>query len=418
MKVLLISSKFAPEYAGSGLRALNTYKRLSEKFNIRFEVICNSVELTGSKQYVFEGTNVSRISLPLLLPYAASDYRIISRVLFVIKYYMEIYKTYKLLKSKTYDLIHSFGNTASIAAAAYLSEYLKKPMIIELCNSPIDDPHPYLPILNHFIKSDFHRGKVFVAISKELKSVCNKFGYEKNVWSRPNPIDKKTFYVKSVEEKKLLRERNTPFKAFDKVLTYVAKFIPRKNHIFLIDVLNRLPNQYKLVLAGPLVSQGENKERDDCCVESIKKKIDDLKLNDRVFMNIGQVDMSEYLSLSDVFLFPSFNEALGTPMLESFGCGVPVIANNNESAFRQWIKNGNNGFLCELNAEEWAKAIRNIVETDDYKRKRISEDIYSQASSDVIDEGYIKIIRALVDVGYKGEINIEHVLAKEVHKRN
>ena len=37
MKILLVSSKYQPEYSGSGLRAHNTYKK--EKYNIDFDVI-------------------------------------------------------------------------------------------------------------------------------------------------------------------------------------------------------------------------------------------------------------------------------------------------------------------------------------------------------------------------------------------
>ena len=37
MKVLVISSKYQPEYSGSGLRAHNTYIRLKKNYNINYE---------------------------------------------------------------------------------------------------------------------------------------------------------------------------------------------------------------------------------------------------------------------------------------------------------------------------------------------------------------------------------------------
>ena len=43
MKVLLVSSKYLPEYSGSGLRAHNLYKRLCRKFDIDYDVLCNSL---------------------------------------------------------------------------------------------------------------------------------------------------------------------------------------------------------------------------------------------------------------------------------------------------------------------------------------------------------------------------------------
>jgi len=411
MKVLLISSKYAPEYAGSGLRAHKTYKRLSEKYNINFEVICNSIEFRHSKYYSFEGIKVTRIyNSPLRILPGTRNNRLSYYSKQITKYYTEIYETFKKLKRREYDVIHTFGNSPSVAAAAYLSCWLRKPMIIELCNIPIDDPHPYLPVASRFMKANFSNGKVFVAISKQLEKVCNQFGYTKNVWCRPNPINKALFYLRTDKDKYDLRERLTPFKPHDKVLTYVAKFVPRKNHIFLIDVISRLPCDYKLVLAGPLVTEGEYKARDMNCAKKIKNKIIELELEKRVHMHIGQVEMSEYLAMSDLFLFPSWNEALGTPMLESLGCGVPVIANRNESAFRQWIVDNKNGFLCELEPDKWVEAIKKTDVFGQAERENIASDIYRYASEDIIDKYYYKIIKALAFTGHNGEINIKEVL--------
>ena len=42
VKILLSSSKYHPEYSGSGLRAHNTYIRFEKKFNLSFDCIVNS----------------------------------------------------------------------------------------------------------------------------------------------------------------------------------------------------------------------------------------------------------------------------------------------------------------------------------------------------------------------------------------
>ena len=49
MKILLVSSKYHPEYSGSGLRAHNTYKRLKKNYKIEFNVLSNSIALNGNK---------------------------------------------------------------------------------------------------------------------------------------------------------------------------------------------------------------------------------------------------------------------------------------------------------------------------------------------------------------------------------
>ena len=42
MRILLASSKFSPEYSGSGFRAENLYIRLNKKYKINYEVYANS----------------------------------------------------------------------------------------------------------------------------------------------------------------------------------------------------------------------------------------------------------------------------------------------------------------------------------------------------------------------------------------
>ena len=70
-------------------------------------------------------------------------------------------------------------------------------------------------------------------------------------------------------------------------------------------------------------------------------------------------NMDEYIKLSDIFLFPTWNEALGTPVLEAQACGVPVVANLMKGSTDYWIKNNVGGFAIEkFNDEIWAEKIK------------------------------------------------------------
>ena len=65
MKILVVSSKYPPEYSGSGLRAHNLYKRLSKKFNISYDVSCNSLINRKNDIYEYDGVTVCKISYPV-----------------------------------------------------------------------------------------------------------------------------------------------------------------------------------------------------------------------------------------------------------------------------------------------------------------------------------------------------------------
>ena len=66
MKVLLVSSKYPPEYAGSGLRAHRTHLRLNEGYDVETEVICSSTEIHVSETYVQDSLSVTRVVSPFL----------------------------------------------------------------------------------------------------------------------------------------------------------------------------------------------------------------------------------------------------------------------------------------------------------------------------------------------------------------
>lgn len=414
MKVLVVSSKFPPEYAGSGFRAHRTYLRLSRKYGVKYRVICNSIEFKGNKNYEYEGAQVTRISSERPVAGNLDHKRFRLRLRKALKYYVEMLSTMKYLSNCDFDLIHAFGNSASVAAAIYFATKTKKPAMLEICNYNRDrvfSPYPDLPLLVRLCPPDLSKNTVIVAISDEIRRKCAEFGYVDNVWCRPNPVDETRFHYRTNSEKIEYREKYYSFSSRDKVLLCVAKFILQKNHIFLLDVLSRLPDEYKLVLAGPMVTDGYLLNRDKRVVSDITKRIDSLGLSSRVYMNVQMVRIENYLSMADVFLFPAQNEALGTPLLESIGCGVPVIANYGEPAFRQHIADGENGYLCTLDADEWTAAIKKAVVFDDKRRKAMSDRILGIASTEIIDLQYMKILEYLAKNRYKkAQINVNDIL--------
>ena len=99
MKVLLVSSKYLPEYSGSGFRAHNLYKRLSRKFNIDYDVVCNSLTNKKNEIYDYDGVKVNKISYPVELEKLSGFKRRFHIILSII---YEFYYSYKFIKKKKY----------------------------------------------------------------------------------------------------------------------------------------------------------------------------------------------------------------------------------------------------------------------------------------------------------------------------
>lgn len=97
----------------------------------------------------------------------------------------------------------------------------------------------------------------------------------------------------------------------------------RKNTLNMLKALKTLPAQYKLVLSG---GNGYGSE-------AIHEFIRAESLGDRVKV-LGYIDDAQLARLyqaASVFLFPSFEEGFGIPVLEAMANGVPVITSNVSS---------------------------------------------------------------------------------------
>ncbi len=392
---LLVISKFPPEYSGPGVRIPRLYKYFQDKGScFDLKIVCNGVEQTRNETYLYEGWSVRRITAEYLNRLFLALGFIPKRLSHSLIYQYEFVKTFLILYfSKSYkeiDLLHVAGHSGGTAAALLWSNIRKIPVLMELVNAKAGPYQKYL----YFFKITVPEKSIIGFLTKH--SADSYPGLDKrNKWIKPNPVNIDKF--NSNYNQKTQREKLLPFDNKDVVICSVAKIIPRKNQIFLIEVLNILPEKFKLVLAGPMIEKGPNFTRDKNYIDSINKKIDEYALPNRVFMKTGYVDSEEYMKASDIYAMPAWGEGLGTPMLEAIACGIPVIANRSEPAFVEWIVPNKNGCLADIgNARDWADKIMSLSKIDGSKKSEISENIKKKVSQEKIYTEYENIIQNLL----------------------
>ena len=129
----------------------------------------------------------------------------------------------------------------------------------------------------------------------------------------------------------------------DFLMLYLAEFIPRKNHSFLIYVMpkliERIPN-IKLIFAG----RGDDKEK----MMLLAKR---LGVESYVEFVGFRDDVGNLIYISDIGVSSSSQEGLGMCLAESLYMGKPVMASDIRG-HRDLVKSGNNGFLFSLDNEE------------------------------------------------------------------
>ncbi len=394
--VLIVASKYLPEYTGAAFRINTLYKTLKERGalkDINLNVLSGGIEFTNPARYVLNDLQVERLQTR---PFVTGLGR-------VFNFYRNFIHAYNNIRIRRPDLIHSVGSAPINYAAYYYAYFTKTPIIFELVTAGAV-PIPKLPV---FWKVWFpHKVKniVFVTISDALMNKCRDDGYEGVTWNRPNPIDAARFYPRSDDEKKRLRRKFMPFDSQNIVISMVAKFMPQKNQRFLIDVMTHLPENFKLVLAGPRVSDGALSSRDAQYFEALEQAIVDQNLKQRIHIIDKFIDNPEDLmGASDLYAMPNMNEGLGTPMLEALACGVPVIANAAEASFRQHIKHGVTGFLEPLDVKSWADAILKYRSLDMSKINKTSDRLLELYSLDRISHTYQILMDVLLQDGLSAQ---------------
>lgn len=135
--------------------------------------------------------------------------------------------------------------------------------------------------------------KFFPLFSNKLK--ISKFGIDINMNKIPNKYHKKIFDI-----------------------LYVAHFEIRKNHITLINALNKIDKKLKILFIGQNNGLKENLIK---LTKNQNHVYQFLTLND-------DKKLFEYYSKSKLFIFPSLYEGFGIPLLEAAIFQLPIICSD------------------------------------------------------------------------------------------
>jgi glycosyltransferase involved in cell wall biosynthesis len=112
----------------------------------------------------------------------------------------------------------------------------------------------------------------------------------------------------------------------ERYLLNVGVLEPRKNHRLLAQVLRRLHSVGERV--GLVVVGRDGWAWSDPFGEP---EYADLRSWVRIFRNVPDDDLPEFYGRADAFLYASFYEGFGLPLLEAMACGTPIVTSNASS---------------------------------------------------------------------------------------
>lgn len=224
------------------------------------------------------------------------------------------------LNANHYDVVHIHSGSISVLAyyARVASKSGVKKVIVHSHSSGVKENIKhffmklYASVLFKKYATDFCACSVEAAKWKFPKSILPK------VKIQNNGVDLDVFKYKPEVRKKLRKELGIDNDTL--VLGHVGRFTYEKNQIFLLDVLKKYIEKHsgkkvRLILVGDGSELGR-----------VKDRAEELELSGKVLFVGASDQVSDYMQVFDVFLFPSLYEGLGIVGIEAQATGLPVIA--------------------------------------------------------------------------------------------
>ena len=181
--------------------------------------------------------------------------------------------------------------------------------------------------LARFVPTVLRKSKHIIANSQGTKQrIIDRYKISEGRISVVTPaINHQTFYPRLEKDVSAVRRK---YRLPARYIMYTGTLDPRKNVEGILHSYaaldKKLKKEYGLVLAG-------GKGWKD---ESILATIDELRAAGESILTTGYVpdkDLPSIYTGASLFVYPSFYEGFGIPLLEAMACGVPVISADNTS---------------------------------------------------------------------------------------
>lgn len=270
------------------------------------------------------------------------------------------YELYRLIKREKFDIVHSHVNLTS-GWFLFLSLLAGVKIRVAHCHN---DKRPEYSRASIKRKIYNHIMKLFVHVFSNRKIAVSKSCLMSMFYSRFADVAILPCGLNFKQNKKKYNKANFGFKESDIVLLHVGRFVPQKNHIFILDIMMKLKpyEDIKLLLIG------EGKGMEYCLNIKNSNNLDNV-----FFLGVNSYVQDIMHSVIDFLILPSKFEGLGLVAIESQSCNVHTMVSDCvpiDVKISDYID-----FLPIKSSDVWAeKIILNISEKKHIQSKSKSFD--------------------------------------------
>ncbi len=223
-----------------------------------------------------------------------------------------------------------------------------------------------------------------VGVSDEIVQGMSKVGI-RSAFKISNGIDCNRFTVKS-KDADLAEKYN--LESDDFVLAMISSLSYEKNHQAAFKALSTIDNpKVKLLIVGSGYLEND-----------LKKQVEALDLSQRVVFTGALSNITDVLSIVNVFLLPSLSEGLPMALLEAMASGKAVVA-SNVGEVGNVVEHHVNGLLVERNnIDELRAAIEFFFENQEKVRqygRAARRTVEARFSSKIMAQNYCRVYDSL-----------------------
>lgn len=265
---------------------------------------------------------------------------------------------------KKYDVFHGFDGFIP----RFISAKIKSAVVHDLI--PLLEPSFVSKSARKNFKKKImkliNRADILMAVSEYTGNLLSSFFPSERIYVLYEgcPENFRRLPEEAVEE---FKKRNN----LDDYILYVGVINARKNVHGLIKAFTMFQDKFKnlkLVIISSYTGYGS---------ENVMNLIDKNRDNIIFIKNVNEPDLVYFYNAAKLFVFPSFAEGFGLPVLEAMACGTPVIASSTSAI----PEVGGNAveYVNPHDVEDIARKISEIL-SDEKRRGELSESGRRQAS--------------------------------------
>jgi glycosyltransferase involved in cell wall biosynthesis len=180
---------------------------------------------------------------------------------------------------------------------------------------------------------------ITTGIAEELKSQGINPG---SIASIPNSVDTFKFQpISPIERQRLRQKLVIPNKRI--IITYTGRLVSYKGLPLLLRVAETIQSTFPEVGFVLVGSGGVDMHN---CEAELKKFVKEKGLEESIYFSGEVGNVHEYLQASDIFVFPSEEDAFPLALVEAMACGLPVIS-TPVGGIQEIITDRQNGLLVQ-----------------------------------------------------------------------